>query len=210
MVCVKGETIARFGPPGEVFTEGGDQLAYDLEQGAYNEDFAASSCPCHRRAARFRRLRRGTGIAGLPRRLHRRIPLRPGIYLPMISIRRGTASGRQDAFAARPSGRSRGDSGRGEGARGPREAVIDAGRNRRGQRRLGMLSYAGAGKRINAGSIFTAGGDAMKELREGFTTGKLCRGGGAGVSLWQREGACPRGSPCVPGGKEYSHEIHPP
>ena len=45
VVCVKGEIIARFGPPSEVFSEEVITELYGLEQGTYNADFGSIELP---------------------------------------------------------------------------------------------------------------------------------------------------------------------
>ena len=45
IICVKGEIIARFGPPSEVFSESVITELYGLEQGTYNADFGSIELP---------------------------------------------------------------------------------------------------------------------------------------------------------------------
>ena len=45
ILCVKGEVISRFGPPGEVFSEEVIRDLYGLDQGAYNVDFGSIELP---------------------------------------------------------------------------------------------------------------------------------------------------------------------
>ena len=45
LLCVKGETVARFGPPEEVFAEAAIRELYDLEQGFYDPGFGSIELP---------------------------------------------------------------------------------------------------------------------------------------------------------------------
>lgn len=45
IICVKGEIIARFGAPAEVFSESVVTQLYELDQGSYNADFGSIELP---------------------------------------------------------------------------------------------------------------------------------------------------------------------
>jgi len=160
VVCVKGETIARFGPPGEVFTEEVIRSLYDLEQGAYNADFGSIELPRPTGEPRvFVVSAAGTGIAVYRRLQKEDTPFAAGILFTNDIDYAAARHLAVRTIAARPFRAIGAETLAEAKALVDRcEAVIDAGTDiAEGNAALGeLLSYAGgAGKRVSAGEYFS-------------------------------------------------------
>ena len=80
IICVKGDTIARCGPPEEVFDEASIRTLYDIDQGFYDPRFGSIELPRPKGEARVLVLSScGSGIPVFRALQKRDIPFRAGI-----------------------------------------------------------------------------------------------------------------------------------
>ena len=80
IICVKGDTIARCGPPEEVFDEASIRTLYDIDQGFYDPRFGSVELPRPKGEARVLVLSScGSGIPVFRALQKRDIPFRAGI-----------------------------------------------------------------------------------------------------------------------------------